>query len=108
VIEEALPRFLGKREILAWARDTLVNQHQESPAHLRALAAQSRWAEMARITHALRGAAANIGAIDLARQARLLEESLDLRDMSVIHPLIESLRIALEKLSQRSTPDPHI
>jgi len=108
MIEEALPRFLGKREILVWARDTLVNQHRESPAHLRAFAAESRWAEMARITHALRGAAANIGAIDLARQARLLEESLDLRDPSVIHPLIESLRIALEKLSQRSTPDAQI
>ena len=103
-LEEALPRFLGRRDLLAWARDTLLDQHRESPEKLQALTAENGWDEMARITHSRRGEAANIGALDLARQARSLEESLHSQDATLIHPLIESMRISLESLSQRLPP----
>ncbi len=97
-LEDALPRFLGRRELLAWARDTLVDRHRDSPAHLLEFAATGQWQEMARMVHSLRGEAGNIGANDLAARARALEEELKTADASRMVPMIESMRAAIEKL----------
>jgi len=98
-LDQALPRFLGRRDVLARARDAFLGQHGASPERLAQLNAESDWAQMARIAHALKGAAGNLGALELAARALELEQALQAQDRSRIAALIQSIKGALELMS---------
>ena len=98
-LEDSLPRFLGRRDLLAWARDTILKEHGATPARLFDLAAAGQWMDMARIAHALRGAAGNIGALDLADSAKALENALQSPEPGHMDPMIEAIHAALANIS---------
>ena len=98
-LDDALPRFLGRRDLLARARDLFLAQYRASPARLAELRAASAWQEMAGIAHALKGGAATIGALELAGHAATLEQALNAHDRARIANLIDSIKSALDALS---------
>ena len=98
-LEDALPRFLGRRDVLARARDAVLEQHRSTPARLAELHTASAWQEMASTAHALKGGAATIGALDLAAAARALEDALKAQDRGGMAALIRSIAAALDRMS---------
>jgi len=79
-LDIALPRFLGRKDVLARARDAFVEQYASVLLRLEELEALSDWSGLAGIAHGLKGAAGNIGALELAGQAAQLEEAIKARD----------------------------
>ena len=98
-LDDALPRFLGRHDLLARARDLFLNQYRAAPARLAELHSADAWPEMARIAHALKGGAATIGALELAARAKALEEDLHTLDRGRIAARIDSIKAALEAMS---------
>jgi two-component system sensor histidine kinase/response regulator len=98
-IDEALPRFLGRRDVLAQARDAFLEQYRRAPRQLRELASAESWAKMDYIAHSLKGAAASLGARELQTQAKTLEACLKAMDRSGIDGLVRSIELSLEKMS---------
>ena len=98
-LEDALPRFLGRLDLLARVRDLFLGQHRMAPARLAELEAANAWPEMARIAHALKGAAGTIGALDLEAHAKALEQALSAQDRGSMASLIHSIDAAMQVMS---------
>ena len=90
-LDDALPRFLGKRDLLARARDAFLLQHIEDPAQLAEFAQQQAWPQMRRIAHSIKGASGNIGASEVNHCIRQLERVLEEPDTAGLSDLIENL-----------------
>ena len=75
-LDDALPRFLGRRDLLCRARDAFLLQHANSAIQLAMLAQQQAWQPMQRIAHGIKGASANIGALAVNHCIRQLETVL--------------------------------
>jgi signal transduction histidine kinase/DNA-binding response OmpR family regulator len=75
-LDDALPRFLGRRDLLCRARDAFLLQHANSPIQLAMLAQQQAWQPMQRIAHGIKGASANIGALAVNHCIRQLETAV--------------------------------
>jgi len=105
-IEDALPRFLGRRDMLARARDIFLKQFRTAPARLAELQAAGAWPEMAGIAHSLKGGAGTVGATGLATGAAALEGAVKARDHGAVAGLIHSIGAAFEELSARKPAKP--
>ena len=97
---EALPRFLGRREVLRRARDALLEQHAASAAQLAGLAAEHALPQLTKIAHGLKGAAANVGAEGLRAAAAALEQAAANGQVSA--ELVAALEREFQRLSGRS------
>ena len=94
----ALDKLFGKKPgLLARALDSVVSSNAETPARLRAAAAQGDFKTMGFLTHKLRGAAGNIRANGLQQVAKQAEEACA-TESDQSSELVEQVAQSLEQL----------
>jgi signal transduction histidine kinase/CheY-like chemotaxis protein/HPt (histidine-containing phosphotransfer) domain-containing protein len=76
-LNDALPRFLGRCDLLIKARDGFLQQHKDTRLSLSACLAAQSWQEMRRLAHSIKGASANLSAQAVNKAASHLEHALD-------------------------------
>jgi two-component system sensor histidine kinase/response regulator len=76
-LNEALPRFLGRCDLLIKARDGFLLQHKDTRLSLSACLSAQSWQEMRRLAHSIKGASANLSANAVNKAASHLEHALD-------------------------------
>lgn len=97
---EALPRFLNKPEILCRILGLFIKQNHSSITQLNAQYAQQAWPDMQRLTHSIKGAAANIGAAGLLVTTQALEAELKAGNSGNILALIATIDQQLHELAE--------
>ena len=103
-LDDALPRFLGRADILERALAHLLDQHATDPDTLSAWLAQGRWEAALDVTHALKGSAATVGARRLAQGCQQLEVLLRQHPPQPWQELLDQLVGELNRLAQVRLP----
>ncbi|MFV3074593.1 PAS domain S-box protein [Niveispirillum fermenti] len=98
-LEQAMGRVLGNRALLDSVLDHFAERFSSLGGRLKGRLAEGDWEQAARKLHDLRGAAGNIGAVEISRQASLLETALrrDPHD-SELGPATDRLILEMEAL----------
>jgi CheY-like chemotaxis protein len=97
--ESAEERFLGDREALARARTVFAETHHDDARRLADALASADAAKAAHIAHRLKGAAATIGAQDVAATASAFENRLS-QGSTEFDDLLDRLASALARFTQ--------
>jgi two-component system sensor histidine kinase/response regulator len=97
--ESAEERFLGDREALARARTVFAETHHDDARRLADALASADAAKAAHIAHRLKGAAATIGAQDVAATASAFENRLN-QGSTEFDDLLDRLASALARFTQ--------
>jgi PAS domain S-box-containing protein len=103
-VAAALRRVNGKRELLWRLLDEFRTRHADDAETMAANLADGDVKAVAATAHRIKGAAATLGAIDVADAAGRLEQSL--RGDGIADDALDELRRALRRLADLSLPTP--
>lgn len=88
----ALTRVMGKRELLAKLFLVFIETHRGDAKALRRLLFQQKWQEAADLSHKVKGAAANLGALSLSQCAAKIENRLKQGAQDISNELIDEFQ----------------
>jgi len=107
-LNDALPRFLGRCDLLVKARDGFLQQHADTRLSLWACLETQSWQEIRRLAHSIKGASANLGAHAVNKAASHLERELDEskypHDAARIAKMIELMVCAIDAMKTEDSP----
>lgn len=94
-LEQALPRFMNRLDLLLAARDAFLIQHRECCNQLANMLANQAWSKIFSLANVLRGGAGNIGANAVKDCAIRIEGAAQRADAVSLSALIDKLAIAM-------------
>ncbi|WP_395008448.1 ATP-binding protein [Undibacterium sp.] len=107
-LNDALPRFLGRRDLLVKARDGFLEQHKTTRHSLSTYLEAQSWQEIRRLAHSIKGASANLSAHAVNKAASHLEHELDAskypHEAARIAQMIDTLWHAIDAMKTEDTP----
>lgn len=103
-VDNALPRFLGRADVLERALAHLLDQHATAPETLAELLAQGQRGAALNVTHALKGSAATVGACRLVQGCQQLEVQLRQNLQQPWQAVLDELDCELNRLAQVRQP----
>ena len=104
-VDDVLPRFLGRADVLDRALEQLLDQHGTDADQLAALLAQGQAQAALNATHALKGSAATVGARSLMQCCQQLETRLKENPQQPMRETLDELARQLARLGQVRHPN---